>query len=142
MNEKFYFIDVSVRAGPQKVVFKNYPHILKKQFLSTRKYSSPNSIEIPYSFFQFFLSMFKQKKRFFIFKLNTCIFNLNIFDINDTQCRYLCVLFNVLFDTMNLFRMNTMSSSYELSSKNTRATSEMRNLRGSSEVTIEYFFMC
>merc|ERR550532_2306098 len=27
----------------------------------------------------------------------------------------------------------TMSSSYEFSSKNTRATSEMRNLRGSSE---------
>ena len=34
-----------------------------------------------------------------------------------------------------------MSSSYEFSSKNARATSEMRNLRGSSEVNIENLFM-
>merc|ERR1712217_44903 len=33
----------------------------------------------------------------------------------------------------------SLSSSYEFSSKNTRATSEMRNLRGSSEVSNEFY---
>ena len=54
----------------------------------------------------------------------------------ECQSFYLGFLINNSFN----LRMNTsfeMSSSYEFSSKNTRATSEIRTLRGSSEVIIK-----
>merc|ERR1711910_144756 len=47
------------------------------------------------------------------------------------------VLFELVLKKMN--SSLSLSSSYEFSSKNTRATSEMRNLRGSSEVSNEFY---